>query len=186
MVVAHFGFLWKQQHLGEARQNNDCSANIWVKEDQKISFEYIRWQFAQSQLLETLISLTIHEKLKTSPHEPPLSESDTNWNYIARREALLYLTKNGEDYFYSLYKYLCKEKIAPARHQFAQSQVGRALHSLKSEGYIESHDGGLGHKGQKSGPFYTITLFGLLKALTYRLSPQDVRLIVKKMGTKFR
>jgi len=143
-----------------------------VKRVKKISIRYTRWKLAESQLLETLISLTTHEKPGTGPE----SKSDTDWSYIARREAVIYLTKNREDYFYSVYDCLCRKM----EHGFWQSQVKHALASLQSEGYIQSHDGGRGHRGQPTRRSYCITLLGLLKALTYNLSPNDFHLIAEK------
>jgi hypothetical protein len=81
-----------------------------------------------------------------------------------KKEILLYLSMNRSGYYYGIYKYLAlKRGTRPYL-----SHVWRALQGLKSEHVIESHKCKKHiEKGQKKGPYYRLTLIGLLKIFTY-------------------
>ena len=99
----------------------------------------------------------------------------TNIHERMEREILLYLSKNKTGYLYGITKHLTEKKHLSV----SLSQVGRALDKSASEGLIRPLKGPR-LKGQKKGPFYYLTLVGLLKLLNYDVSPQDLHLIVEK------
>ena len=96
-----------------------------------------------------------------------------------QREILLYLGENKWGYLYNITDYLNKEKHLSV----SSSQVGRGLDDLASEGSIRPLKGP-GLRGHKKGPFYYLTLVGLLKLLTYCPSTQDTHLIIEKNKNK--
>jgi len=93
-----------------------------------------------------------------------------------KREILLYLGKKRGWYYYGIHKDLCQT----TKYRFWLSQVWRALRSLESKRFIRSHDGRRKLEGQKKGPYYYITILGLLKILTYDVSLAEIGLIMKK------
>jgi len=103
----------------------------------------------------------------------------TNTRKTIEREILLYLSENKTGYLYGIAKHLKKEKHLSV----SLSQVGRALDESASEGSIRPLKGPK-LKGHKKGPFYYLTLVGLLKLLNYGPSPQDTHLIIEKNKNK--
>jgi hypothetical protein len=81
-----------------------------------------------------------------------------------KKEILLYLGVNRMGHYYGIYKYLTLKK--GTRPYLIK--VWRALQRLKLEYLIESfeHKKQL-EKGQKKGPYYRLTIIGLLKIFTY-------------------
>jgi len=80
-----------------------------------------------------------------------------------KKEILLYLGRNRKGYYYEIYKYLSKKKKG-----VYQGHVWRGLQKLKSEHLIESYKHEeQAEKGQKKGPYYRLTIIGLVKIFTY-------------------
>lgn len=98
----------------------------------------------------------------------------TNTDRKIEKEILLYLSENKTGYLYQLIKHLNEEK----KLSVWPSKVCRALDKLASEGAIKPLKGPR-QKGQKKGPFYCLTLVGLLKLLNYGVSSQDTYLIIE-------
>ena len=103
----------------------------------------------------------------------------TNIDKEIEKEILLYLNKNKRGYLYGITKHLNKEK----QLSVWSSKVSRALDKLASEGSIRPLKGPrlMGHK---KGPFYYLTLIGLLKLLNCGVSSHDLHLIIEKNTDK--
>lgn len=99
---------------------------------------------------------------------------DTDIHRRMEREILLYLSRNKTGYLYGITKHLTEKKHLP----ISSSQVGRALDKSASEGLTRLLKG-LKLKGHKKGPFYCLTLVGLLKLLCYDVSAQDLHTIIE-------
>jgi len=103
----------------------------------------------------------------------------TNIHERMEREILLYLSKNKTGYLYGITKHLTEKKHLSV----SSSQVDRALDKSASEGLTRPAKGPK-LKGQRKGPFYYLTLVGLLKLLNYYVSPHDLHLIIEKNTDK--
>jgi hypothetical protein len=103
----------------------------------------------------------------------------TNTDRKIEKEILLYLSENKTGYLYQIIKHLTEEKKLPVW----RSKVGRVLDKLASEGSIRPLKGPR-LKGHKKGPFYYLTLVGLLKLLNCGVSSQDLFLIIGKNTDK--
>jgi len=87
-----------------------------------------------------------------------------------KKEILLYLGRNRNGYYYEIYKFCAasRKKTQACEDHVWQSHVWRALQELKSEHLIESYkDKKQIEKGQKKGPYYRLTITGLVKIFTY-------------------
>jgi hypothetical protein len=98
---------------------------------------------------------------------------------LIEKEILLYLSENKRGYLYRFIKYLNEEK----KLSVYKITVSRVLDKLASEGAIRPLKGPR-LKGQKKGPFYYLTLVGLLRLLNYGVSSQDLHLIIEKNTDK--
>ena len=93
-----------------------------------------------------------------------------------KKEILLYLGRYREGYYYGICKY---------QGHVWQSHVWRALQELKSEHLIESYKYKKQmEKGQKKGPYYRLTIIGLLRIFAYDDLPEYLGSIVENNANK--